>query len=390
VLDGSVQRDGNRMKINVQLVHAADATILWSETYDRELSDFFAVQDEITSAIVAALELRIRPNASTRAPSQKVRNVAAYELYLRGRQLFATSTDRASIAHAQRYFEEALRLDPQLAAAHAGLSDIYTRLAIFGHMPAADGFARAKESARHALALDSTVAEAHTALAHALCVSEFAWDDADRSFERAIALNPTYTFGRLPYAICLMSRKRFRDAERQLRAAQSIDPLSPMPSNLMGRLYVGMQQPDRAIPHLVQALELSPQMDLAWQVLGHAYLQKNMAAQAIDALERAAALSGARDSAHLAYAYATTGQHERAHAIVQQLIQREDRTSQLAYHIAVAYTGLGDTDAAFTWLTRSFDGPASFAVGANIDPALEPLRADPRWQSIVQRLRLPR
>jgi TolB-like protein/DNA-binding SARP family transcriptional activator/Tfp pilus assembly protein PilF len=384
VLDGSVQRSGDELKIGVQLVSAADGTVMWAETYDRRLSDFFAIQDEITRAIIHALRLRVGPTA----PSPNVlRDVRAYELYLRGRHIFNTRTDRGGTDQARQYFVAALERDPLLAYAHAGLSDVYTRLAIFAHMPARDGFTLAADHARRALALDSTLAEAHFALGHALCVADFDWDAADRAFERAIALNPNYTFGRMPYAICLMSRGRFREAERQLLHARAIDPLSPAPSNLLGRLYVNMQQPDRAVENLREALELNPQMDLALQQLGHAWLQKGMAAEAIDAFERAAALSGARDSLHLAYAFAVTGRRDEAKRILDEL-SAKGRTSNLAFHFALAATGLGDTDQAFAWLERGFDEQGSFMVGAYIDPALAPLRTDPRWPMVVRRMGL--
>ena len=384
VLDGSVQRSGDQLKIGVQLVSAADGTVIWAETYDRRLSDFFAIQDEITRSIIDALRIRVG-----RAPARPdtLRDVRAYELYLRGRHIFMNRTDREGTDHARQYFEAALERDSLLAYAHAGLSDVYTRLAIFAHMPAREGFARAEDHARRALALDNTLAEAHAALGHKLCVADFDWDEADREFERAIALNPNYLFGRMPYAICLMSRGRFRDAERHILRARETDPLSPAPSNMLGRLYVNMQQPDRAIDNLRQALELSPQMDLAWQQLGHAWLQKGRPAEAIDAFEHAAALSGTRDSLHLAYALAVGGRTGDARRILADLTAT-GHADNMAYHFALAATGLGDFDQAFAWLERGFDERGSFMVGANIDPALAQLRTDPRWSTVLRRMRL--
>lgn len=390
VLDGSVQRAGEELKISVQLVSADDGSVLWAETYDRRLSDFFAIQDEITRAIVGALRPRLAMAGGSQRGSRTIRDVEAYELYLRGRQIFMTQTDRESTDRARLYFERSLARDSLLAQSHAGLSDVYTRLAIFAHMPAREGFARAREHALRALALDSTLAEAHIALGHALCVADFEWDAADRAFERALALNPSYTFGRMPYAICLMSRGRFRDAERQLLTARELDPLSPAPSNMLGRLYVQTRQPDRAIEHLRLALELSPQMDLALQQLGHAYLQKGMAAEAIDAFQRAAVLSGARDSAHLAYAYAVTGRADEARRILDGLAATPERGLELAFHLALGYAGLGDHDRAFEWLEHGLDEPASFMVGTAIEPAFRAMHDDPRWPPLMRRMRLDR
>jgi TolB-like protein/DNA-binding SARP family transcriptional activator len=387
ILDGSVQRAGEQLKVSVQLVRAADGTVIWAETYDRRMIDLFVVQDEITRSIVNALHLRLGRTPPAPPP---LRDVEAYELYLRGRHLFTSRTDREGTEHARQYFEAALARDSLLAAAHAGLSDVYGRFAIFAHIPAREGHERARMHALRALALDSTLAEAHAALAHMHCVTDFEWDAAERGFERALALNPGYLFARMPFAICLMSTGRFRDAERALLAAQRLDPLSPAPSNMLGRLYVYQQQPDRAIAHLMQALELSPQMDLAWQQLGHAYLQKRMHGEAIRAFQRAAALSGARDSAHLAYAYAVTGDTDMARGIIADLEARPEGSAQIHFHLALAHAGLGDADRAFHWLHRGFDEQASFMNGVFIDPAFAPLRSDPRWPALVSRLRLSR
>jgi eukaryotic-like serine/threonine-protein kinase len=382
ILEGSVQRSGERLKVNVQLVQAADATVLWSGTYDRELRDIFAVQDEITAAIVEALRgrLAVQPESSPRA----VRDVQAYELYLRGRHIFTTRTDREGIALAERYFTDALQRDTTLAEAHAGLSDVYTRLAVFGFAPARETYDRARAAAVRALELDSTLAAAHTSLGHAWCVADFDWQRAEVAFRRAIALEPGYTFGRLPFAICLLSQGRFAEAEQQLDIAREHDPLAPAISNVAGRMYVAWRQPDRAIAHLQQALELSPRMDLAWQQLGHAYLQKGLAVEAIDALQRAAALSGARDSAHLAYAYAVIGQHETARQTLEAVLAGPHRDA-LSHHIALAYAGLGNADQAFAWLDRGLAQAGSFIGSLRIEPGFAALHADPRWDSLVRR-----
>jgi TolB-like protein/DNA-binding SARP family transcriptional activator len=383
VLEGSVQRSGDRIKVNVQLVRAADAAVLWAAVYDRELRDFFAVQDEITAAIVAALSGRLA--AQPASPPRRVPDVRAYELYLRGRHIFLTRTDRDGISLAEGYFTEALRHDSLLADAHAGLSDVHTRLAVFGFAPPRESFARARATALRALELDSTLASAHTSLAHAWCVADFDWQRAEAAFQRAIALEPGYTFARLPFAVCLASQGRFAEAEQQLDIARHHDPLAPAISNLSGRVYVAWSRPDQAIAHLKQALELSPRMDLAWQQLGHAYLQKGMTAEAVDALERAAALSGARDSAHLAYAHAVTGRPDLAAQILDAVLAASDRDA-LAYHIALAYSGLGHDDQAFAWLERGLAQAGSFIGYLAVEPGFRRLHGDPRWERLVSRL----
>lgn len=382
VLEGSVRRSDQLLKVNVQLVNAADARVLWSGTYDRELQDLFAVEDEIAAAVVEALTGRL-----TTTPPRRVQNVEAYEHYLRGRHIFMARTNREAIDLAERHFVEALQHDSTLAEAHAGLSDVYTRRAVFGFAPARESYARAMTAARRALELDSTLAGAHTSLGHALCVADFDWQGAEQAFRRAVALEPGYTFGRLPFAVCLWSRGRFEEAEQQLDIARGGDPLAPAISNLAGRLYVAWRKPDEALMHLEQALELSPQMDLAWQQLGHAYLQKGMPAEAIEAMQRAAALSGARDSLHLAYAYAVAGQSLEATHILDSVLASPD-PDRLAFHIALAYSGLGNRDLAFAWLERGLEQAGSFMGSAFVEPGFEPLHTDPRWANLLRALGL--
>jgi TolB-like protein/DNA-binding SARP family transcriptional activator len=378
VLEGTVQRAGDRLKVNVQLVRAADATVLWAATYDRELSDFFAVQDEITAAIVVALSGRLA--ARTAPSSRRVPDVRAYEAYLRGRHILTSRIDREAITVAEGYFTEALQHDPLLAEAYAGLSDVHTRRAVLSFAPARSSYARARAAALRALELDSTLAAAHTSLGHAWCAADADWQRAEDAFRRAIALDPSYTFGRLPFTVCLLAQGRFVDAEQQLGIARHHDPLAPAISNLAGRLYVAWQRPDEAITHLYQALELSPRMDLAWQQLGHAYLQKGMTAAAVEAMERAAALSGARDSAHLAYAHAVTGRQDLAAQILDAVLA-SPHADLLALSIALAYTGLGDDDRAFAWLERGVAQAGS--MNMRLESGFRRLHGDPRWERLA-------
>ena len=388
VLEGSVRRSGNRIKVTAQLVGATDNAVLWTETYDRERRDVFVVQEEIARAIVAALRVRLVDGGRGALVVRQTEDPRAYELYLRGRHLFNGRTTRDELLRASYYFAEAIARDSAYARAYAGLSDTHARLGIFGYGTSHEQFAKARTAARTALALDGTLAEAHASLAHVLCVYDFQWDAAEQEFRRAISLDPGYIFARLPFAICLASRGQYAEALAQLDTARAADPLSPAPSNLLGRVYVSAHRPDEAIRHLREALELNPQLDLAYQQLGHAYLQKGMHAEAIDALRRAAALSGPRDSAQLAYAYAVAGQRDEARRIVDRLVASSRPGDALPFHIAMAYVGLGDRDEAFRWLERGYAERSSFMGGLAATTAFAPLRTDPRWGPLLRRMRL--
>ena len=386
VLEGSVRRSGNRVRVNVQLV-GRDGSVLWAEAYDREMADLFALQDDISSAIVSALRVRVTDPRHPRSLERRIASPRAYEAYLRGRQIFSMRLDRDGTMQAMRYFREAVSYDSTFAPAHAGLSDVFTRLAVFGFEPAGPAFSRAEAAARKALSIDSTLSEAHTALAHAACAGRFDWRSAERSFRRAVELNPSYTFARLPFAICLASEGRFREAITQLDSARLFDPLAPNVSNVRGRVLVMVREPDKAIVSLKQALEMNPQMDLAYQQLGHAYLQKGMRNEAIEAFRQAAELSGTRDSAHLAYAYAVTGEEAEANRILQRVIDsaQDDR---LAYHIAMIYAGMNRDDEAFTWLERGRLAASSFMIGVKSDPAFAGMHDDPRWSRLLKKMSL--
>jgi TolB-like protein/cytochrome c-type biogenesis protein CcmH/NrfG len=386
LLEGSVRRAGERLKVATQLVSAPEGRVLWAESYDRAAGDIFAVQEEISRATAEALRVRLGTGAGRLA--RAATDLGAYELYLKGRHILNTRSSRERLLQAVRYFEQAAERAPDYAPAYAGLSDAYAYLAVFGYRPAHAAFPKAMAAARKALALDDTLTEAHTSLAHALCVYDFDWEAAEQEFRRALAQDPGYTFARLSFAICLQDQERFAEAIEQLEKARAADPLAPHASAIMGRVHVNSRQPDRAIAVLREALDFGPELDLVHQQLGHAYLQKGMSGEAIAAFRRAAELSGGRDSAHLAYAYAVTGARAEAERIVQALLDSAEHRDALPFHLALAYAGLGDVDAAFRWLERGYDERASFMDGVRITPAFDVLHGDPRWMQLLVKMRL--
>ncbi|HEU4827821.1 MAG TPA: protein kinase [Gemmatimonadales bacterium] len=387
VLEGSGRREGNRLKVRVQLVNTADGRVLWADAYDREGGAALAVQEAIAREIVAALRVELGAS-SARLVRTATEDSAAYELYLRGRYVFNTDFGPDGVRSAVRHFEDAIRRDSTLAPAWAGLSDARARLAIFGYGEPLVEMPLARVAALRALALDGTLAAAHASLGHVLCIHELDWAAGERSFRRAIAEDPGYIFARLPFAVCLSAQRRFGEAIAQLDSARVSDPLAPVVPNLLGRIYVSAGKPDSAIAVLRQAISLDPRLDLAHQQLGHAYVQKGMYDEAIAALERAAALSGPRDSAHLAWAHAVAGHRAEAEQILASVLSRPERQGRLAVHAAMAYAALGDRDAAFALLERSFRERSSFLAGIGVTPALAPLHADPRWAALLQRMGL--
>ena len=383
LLEGSVRRSGGRVKVAAQLVSVQDNVVLWSDTYDRVTEDIFAVQEEIARATANAL----RKTLGVGAPlSRSVRNLVAYELCLKGRYILNTRTSEERLGQAIRYFDQAIARDPSCAAAYAGMSDAHAYLAVFGYRRAHDAFPTAIDAARKALALDDTIAEAHAALGHAFCVYDFQWAAAERELRRAVELDPSYTFARVALGICLQDQARFDEAVAELAAAREADPLSPHVYAVLGRVHVNARQPDEAITCLREAMALGPDLDLVHQQLGHAYLQRGLGDEAIAAFARAAELSGVRDTAHLAYAHAVTGARTRAESMMHSLIDSQAYRHVLPFHLAMAYSGLGDVDAAFEWLDLGYEERSSFMDGVKVTPAFEPLHGDARWVRLLGRM----
>ncbi|MDF1505660.1 hypothetical protein, partial [Roseisolibacter sp. H3M3-2] len=386
VVEGSLRRVGGRLKVTARLARAGDGRVLWSETYDRELRDVFAMQEEIARAIVGALRVRLagagRPLLVGRATDDPV----AYDLFLRGRQAFSAGSGPADVRRAVALFDSAVARDPAFAQAHAGLSDAHARLVAFGFGRPRDELPLAEAAALRALALDPTVAAARAALAHALYLRGGARDSAERAMRRALALDPGYVLGRSAFAIWLQFQGRFAEAVAQMDTAAALDPLAANVGTVLGRAYVNAGRSDDAIRALQGALALGPGHPLVLQQLGHAYLQKGMAAEALDALRRAAAASGARDSAHLAYAYGVTGDRAEAARNVAALEASAARRFVPPFDLAIAHVGVGDRDAAFRRIERALAEGVLVRDVLTGTAALRPLHADARWTRLVRRL----
>jgi serine/threonine-protein kinase len=385
VLEGSVRRDGQRLQVSAQLIDARDGYLIWGEEFDRDLADVFAVQDEIARAIVDALRIQLMPTSAALVP-RRTENLEAYRAYAKGRH-FIRMRGGDGTDLAVGLFERAIALDSGYAQAWAGLAEAHTRLAQLGYAPAQEEDKAASIAALAALELDSTLAEAHRALAHIRCAREWKWSEAEREYQRALALDPQDVATHELYGLCLVAQGKFHAARSLFVGAYELDPLQPFTSNLLGRFYLEAGQPDSAIHYLEEAVELGPDLDLAHQQLGHAYLKVGRNEEAIASFLRAAALTGARDSAHLAYAYAVTGRKVEARAILQHLIEA-NREHPPVVDLALGFSGLGDADEAFRWLERGFDEHAPFMDHIMVASGFEPLRSDPRFTRLLARMGL--
>ena len=383
VLDVSVRRAGNRLKVTAQLVRASDENVLWSETYDREMKDIFAVQEEIARAIVGALRVQlggvdgplVRPGTS---------DLVAYDLYLKGRYSSYRMTP-ADFGLAIEFFNQAIARDPTFAKAYAGLADTYIVRAIFTDRPPQENLPQARTAALKALALDSTLAEAHVALASVLFGFDWDWVQSERHFESALALDRNYAFGHFRYALLLMNLARFDQSMAEFDRARELDPSLPASINL-ARLHLSMGRPARAIELILPRIAANPKQSFAHALLGHAYLKLNRNDEALAAFRQAALLSGAQDSAFLAYGLALTGQRAAADSVLQRLLRSATQRYLPPVAMATAYVGLGDRENAFQWLEKAVQQHAPFVDGLQTFVWLEPLHEDPRWDALLRRI----
>ena len=383
VLEGSVRRAGDRLKVRVQLVNA-DGSVIWSESYDRRLEDVFAVQEEIAQAVVRSLEVKL---VATRGPLVRpaTKDLMAYDLFLKGRYVRrGMAPDQMRLAI--QYFEQAVARDPSYARAYAWLSDTHWLQIVLASRPTSEQVPLAREYAAAALALDSSLAEGYWAMAQLLF--GFDWDGgaAERAFKRAILLDPGFEEARHLYAIFLIHWNRMEEAEAELTRTLEIDPLLAAAHHTFGRLHLSMRRPDQAITHLREALTLEPMFSLAHSQIGHAYLQKGMPAEAITEFEAGARIGSPSDKAHLAYGYAMAGRREDAMAILVNLVSPGHHPP--AFQLALAYVGLGDHDEAFRWLEQAREEHDPWLTTVNIDRAFDPLRADLRFGDIVRSMGL--
>ncbi len=391
LLEGSVRQAGNRVRISAQLVNARDGYELWSEKYDRDLRDVFAVQDEIARAIVAQLRLKLKLTArsgSTLVRSATV-NVDAHDDYLKGRFLWNQRTYQ-SLRDALTFFERAIARDSSYAEAYAGLADTYVVLPAFGPAAPRDAFSRAKHAAERALALDSTLAEAHNALAYSRLVGDYDWSGAEKGFRRALELDPNYANAHAWYSDELLWLGHLNEALTEKERACSLDPLSRIICLEFARnlFYVGRY--DDALRRLQSALAVDPTFARTYVILCRVYLAKGMLREAVAACEQGATRS-ARESwatGLLGYTYAEAGDRVRAQAILRELDTRRRHEYVSSLGIAVAHLGTGDTVGALAWLDSAIAAHDPRTLESIGEPIWAPLRAHPHLVRLRQRLGL--
>ena len=388
VLEGSVRRSGNRVRISAQLVSARDGYQLWADEYDRELADVFAVQDDIARAIIGALRVRLGGGAVAPA-GRPTQDLEAHDLYLKGRFAWNQRT-AAGMREAVRYLEQAVARDPKFAQAQAALADAYVLVIPYAGAPRAETWAKAQATAARALALDSTLAEAHTALAYGTMIYDWDWPAAEASFRQAIAADSTYPTAHQWYGDFLWSRGRLDEALLQMQRAHQLDPLSRVIGCEVGQTYYLMHRSEEAERQIQETLALDPNYPKGLYLIGLIRSHQGRYPDAIRELERSIELGGLQEdiAGGLAYAYGASGDRGAAVKYIAELQTRLAKGTVGPFALALAYTGLGETTRAFEYLNRAIDVRDIFLPEDFFDPMLEPLRRDPRFARVEARMGL--
>jgi TolB-like protein/DNA-binding winged helix-turn-helix (wHTH) protein/Tfp pilus assembly protein PilF len=391
VVEGTVLRSGDQVRITAQLIDAAADKHLWSKSYEGELKDTLALQSNVARAIADQIQINLNPQERAALKSVKVVNPEAYEDYLKGR-FFWNKRTADGLKVAQTYFGRAIDEDPKYAPAYSGLADTYALLGDWQYavMTPKQAFPQAKSAATKALELDDSLGEAHNSLA--FCLDGFDWnfEAAGTEFQRALELNPSYATAHHWYAWHLSLLGRYDEALAEMRKAESLDPLSLIINADLAELLLIAHSYDESIRQSLKVIEMDPDFALAHNQLGQAYLQKHMDEQAVAELQKAVRLSGSSPTsiANLARAYAASGKNSEAANLLNDLKKRSNSTYSNAPEIAAIYAALGDNDQAMNWMEKGFE--ERFNPGVLLRPGFDPLRADPRFKDLVRRIGLPR
>jgi serine/threonine protein kinase/tetratricopeptide (TPR) repeat protein len=389
VLEGSVRRAGNRLRISAQLTNVRDGRTLWSERYDRELADVFAIQDEIARTIVDTLRATLLQDLGDPHPVRYTANLKAYMLYLKGRYCWNRRTP-ADIAEGIRYFEAAIAEDAGYALAYTGLADSYALQIDYRGSPVQEGLERARVEAQRALALDETLAEAHTSLAWVTFIYDWDWPLAARHFRRAIELNPRYSVARQWHSWFLTAMGQSELALAEGRQACALDPASVSIRRSMGWLHYYAREPEPALEQLRRALAMNPTAEENHRLLGLAYTQLGQWDEAAASFREAIAVSAspALAIAGLGGVAVARGRPDEARAILADLAARYRTEYVTPVAFVMLHAALGDVDQAFTWLDRAYDERRGWLVYLNVEPMLDGLRGDPRFRRLLERMRL--
>ena len=388
ILEGSVRREAERVRITAQLIQVSDQTQLWAESYERELAGVFAIQSDVAGRIARSLEVELLPAQQARLASASSVDPEAHEAYLKGRYYWNKRTEEG-IKKSLDYFQQAIARDPDYALAYSGLADAYSAGVAYGYLPGEESLPRMRAAALKAVELDDTLAEAHVSLS-SISWEKLDWLGVERELQHAIELNPNYATAHRWYSIHLAARGRHEQALVEAKKALELDPVS-LPINVsVGVRFYYLRRYDQAIEQFNKTIELDPNYFHTYFWLGQVYGKNKMYDEAIAAHQKAFALSNRPyEVAGLGFAYGAAGRRDEALNILEELEQLSKQKYVFPMSFAFVYIGLGEREQALDWLEKSFEENPGRLASISVDPWFDPLRSDPRFQSLLRRMNFP-
>jgi TolB-like protein/DNA-binding winged helix-turn-helix (wHTH) protein/Tfp pilus assembly protein PilF len=393
ILEGSVRREGDQVRITAQLIQVRDQTHLWAKEYDRNLRDILALESDVAGSVAREIQLRLTPEQTASLAAAHAVDPQAYELYLKGRY-FWNKRNEAAYIKAIDFFNQAIARDPQYARAYSGLADAY---ALLGSWPNAElsrrvAMPRAKEAALTALKLDDSLAESHASLAFVEMQYEWNWAASEQEFRRAIALNPNYATAHQWFAYWLMVQGHADDSIAEIALARKADPLSIIIRADTVELLCAAGRFDEAIAQAHEALELDPNFGISRYFLGVAYIGKKMYPEALAEYQKGVAIDGNDEWSRVGLGRVYAVRHDRANAekIVRQLLQDSRGRGELALELAFLYAALDEKDQAFAWLDKAYQNREGGLMFLNTPLYFDAVRFDPRFTKLLRKIGVPR
>ncbi|HSY33682.1 MAG TPA: protein kinase [Verrucomicrobiae bacterium] len=390
VLTGRIMQSGGSLRIGTELVDVASGSQLWGAQYDRKPGDIFAIQDEISNEMSEKLRLKLTRTEKKRLTRHQTEDAEAYRLYLKGRHHWNRWTEDG-FYKAVEYFQQAVEKDPSYALAYTGLADSYVLLGWNSYLPPKDAFPKSKMAAMQALRLDPNLGEAHTPRAAVLWLHDWQWQEAQMEFERSLALNPAHPTASHWYAEYLMTMGRHVEAIARIKNSQELDPLSLIISVAIGRDFYMARRYDDALEQLRRTVELDPNYPVTYWVLGLLLTKMGRYELAIAEGEKGVKLSGGSPlmNAALAQTFATAGRREQAIQILDDLTNLAKQKYVAPYFFAGIHVGLGEDDRAIEYLEKSYEEHSHWLIYLHLDPSMDGLRSNPRFQDLSRRIGLP-
>ncbi|MFQ6116519.1 MAG: tetratricopeptide repeat protein, partial [bacterium] len=387
LLEGSVRKAGNRLRITAQLINVADGYHLWSEKYDRDMADIFAIQDEISLAIVDKLKVHLLGEEKSKIVKRYTEDPEAYNLYLKG-LYFLNKWTKEGTHRGLEYFQKSIEKDPKFALAYLGIADTYANIGILSLLPPREAFPKAKEVLEKALEIDSTLYQAHSTAALIAFWYDWNWKEAENEFEKVLAHNPGYAYAHFWYAWYLAAMRRFDEAITENKIAQELDPLLPFYYAGATGIYAYSGRFEEAREQFHKTIELDPNSGLAYFHMGNAYRIQKKYKEAVTTYQKAIEFTTGLGWAEMSLGciYCLQGERDKAIQILDEWLLRKKNQYVSSFCIAALYNYLGDKDKTFEWLKKAYQERDNLMPLINIVKFFDNLRDDPRFKALLKKM----